>query len=236
MTAAGAYDIATEHAILVEASESGVLQAIPSAVLFGVLLGAIYGVFRMLAAGLGICDEDAAALGPRMYAALRRLRQFRLRSLRDGGCCDSGDTCEETAVTKRRIPARVGLLLLDLLYFLVCGVLGAVFLYWCNYGILRWYLVICGGIGFYAYNRTVGAAVIRFGMLAAAVLRAVLCTVWNHTLYYPMRAGLLVVQWLVRAVGRMAGACRMRKSRNKKQNREKTPSARSEQNALLWEK
>ena len=78
MTAA--YDIATEHAILAEASAAGNLRAVPAALLFGVLLGALYDLFCMLSSALGVREESPAE-GGRLRKWILALRQYRCRAL-----------------------------------------------------------------------------------------------------------------------------------------------------------
>ncbi len=181
---AGAYDIATEHAILAEASAAGSLRAIPAALLFGVFLGALYDLFCMISAMTGVREDPGSGCG-RLQPWLLRLRQYRCRALFVRGQTLSDG--QETASRKpRRIPAQVLQVMLDLLYFLICGVLGAVFLYWRNDGIMRWYLVLCGGIGFWGYSRSIGRVVLPVFMLCTAALRAGLCALYNGILYPPL--------------------------------------------------
>lgn len=182
---AGAYDIATEHAILAEASAAGRLQAIPAALLFGVMLGALYDLFRMISAALGL-REDPGSDGGKLRPWLLRLRQYRCRALGDGTLplSDAGQTAPRKP--RKRIPAQILQALLDLLYFLICGVLGSIFLYWQNDGILRWYLLLCGGIGFFAYSRSIGAVVMPVFLLCMAILRAGICMLYNKLLYLPL--------------------------------------------------
>ena len=188
----GTNEIATEHAILVEASAAGVLGAIPAALLFGVLLGAIYDIFRMISAALGLC-EDTGLHGGRIHVLLLRLRQYRCRPIR---CPKSDARCEtlrNTGRNQRRMPARVLQCLLDILYFLICGILGAIFLYWRNYGILRWYLILGGCMGFLAYRCSIGRVVLPMFRLAMALLRAAGCLIYNLILYVPLRIGYCVL-------------------------------------------
>ena len=184
MTAAGAYDISTEHAILVEASAAGIWQAIPAAVLFGVFLGVLYDGFRILSAVLGLC-EDVSGKG-RFHGILVRLRQYRCPPIRQR-LCKEADSQKLPDDKPRRIPAHMMQFVLDIFYFLLCGVLGAVFLYGCNYGILRWYLMVGGCIGFLAYSRSVSRMVMAVGMLIPAAARAFLCAVYRVVLYPPLR-------------------------------------------------
>ena len=148
MTAA--YEIATEHAILAEASAAGNLRALPAALLFGVLLGALYDLFRMLSSALGVREESPAD-GGRLRKWILWLRQYRCRALPRRKQAVDGDEDGRNKRSHHRLPARVVQAMLDILYFLLCGVLGAVFLYWRNSGILRWYLILGGAIGFFIY-------------------------------------------------------------------------------------
>ena len=183
MTAA-AYDIATEHAILAEASAAGNLQALPAALLFGVLLGALYDLFRMISSALGV-REDAGSDGGRLRKWILHLRQYRCRALPWRRLAVGGGE-NETGNQRHRIPARVVQAMLDILYFLICGVSGAVFLYWRNSGILRWYLILCGVLGFLAYSRSIGRFLLPVFLLCTALIRAGMCAWYNGILYYPL--------------------------------------------------
>lgn len=196
---AGTYDIATAHAILAEASAAGRLQAIPAALLFGVMLGALYDIFRMISASLGL-REDPGSDGGRLRPWLLRLRCCRCRPFPGRRSQAADRTATASAVRRRTAAAQILQAMLDILYFLVCGILGAVFLYWCNFGILRWYLILCGGIGFFAYSRSIGAVVLPICLLCMAALRAGICTLYNGILYLPLC-------WIIRlltALGRQA--------------------------------
>ncbi|MBQ7982304.1 MAG: spore cortex biosynthesis protein YabQ [Clostridia bacterium] len=195
--------IATEHAILVEASAAGEWQAIPEAVLFGILLGVLYDVFRILAASAGLPSAaDTPPDDSKRRHLTARLRALRCRRVTDGRAGTSGGT------PRRRVPGFVLQLLLDLLYFLLCGVLGAVFLYWRNDGILRWYLVLAGILGFSAYHATAGVLVMRLCGLVLALLYAARVVLWNTVLYPPLRMGYRLLVWLgrrFRAAGKRIG-------------------------------
>ena len=180
MTAA--YDIATEHAILAEASAAGNLRALPAALLFGVLLGALYDLFRMLSSALGVREESPAE-GGRLRKWILALRQYRCRTL-PGRSPSVGDIPKQRS--HHRLPARVVQAMLDILYFLLCGVLGAVFLYWQNSGILRWYLILGGAMGFFAYSRSLGRWMLPLFQLGISVIRAGMCALYNGILYYPV--------------------------------------------------
>ena len=165
---AGAYDIATEHAVLVEASAAGEWRTIPEAVIFGILLGVLYDIFRAAAAALGLRQS---AVGERSLTA--RLRRVRCRPIKSKAAVtdtDDGETCGSRR--RKGIPAQAIQFLLDILYFLLCGILGAVFLYWRSSGILRWYPVLGGLLGFWAYSRSVGVLMMRLTALAAACATA----------------------------------------------------------------
>ncbi len=180
MTAA--YDIATEHAILAEASAAGNLRALPAALLFGVLLGALYDLFCMIASALGV-REDSCSDGGRLRKWILVLRQYRCRMLPRRSPA-VGDIRKRRP--HHRLPARVVQAMLDILYFLICGVLGAVFLYWRNSGILRWYLILGGVIGFNAYSRSLGRWMLPLFQLGISVIRAGICALYNGILYYPV--------------------------------------------------
>ncbi|MBE6657065.1 MAG: hypothetical protein E7604_01335 [Ruminococcaceae bacterium] len=224
----GAYDIATEHAILAEASDAGAWSAVPQALLFGVFLGAVYSLFRIPAAMLGVC-EDGMHPDNRMGKWMLRLRQCRCRSVRNGQT-KAADR-HDTGRSSHPVPAQVMQCILDLLYFLVCGVLGAVFLYWRNDGILRWYLVLAGSIGFFAYSRTVGVLVMRTMALVLALVHAALCTLWNLTLYYLLRLGYLAGAALIH---RIAGGIRQLAARFHRKN--KTQTEQQKRNRTLWQR
>ena len=183
MTAA--YDIATEHAILAEASAAGNLRAVPAALLFGVLLGALYDLFCMLSSALGVREESPAE-GGRLRKWILALRQYRCRVLPRRKQAVGGDEDGRNKRSHRRLPARVVQAMLDILYFLLCGVLGAVFLYWQNSGILRWYLILGGAIGFFAYSRSLGRWMLPLFQLGISVIRAGMCALYNGILYYPV--------------------------------------------------
>ena len=183
MTAA--YDIATEHAILAEASAAGNLRAVPAALLFGVLLAAFYDLFRMLYFALGV-REDACSDGGRLRKWILALRQYRCRVLPRRKQAVGGDEDGRNKRSHHRLPARVVQAMLDILYFLLCGVLGAVFLYWQNSGILRWYLILGGAIGFFVYSRSLGRWMLPLFQLGISVIRAGMCALYNGILYYPV--------------------------------------------------
>lgn len=183
MTAA--YEIATEHAILAEASAAGNLRALPAALLFGVLLGALYDLFRMLSSALGVREESPAE-GGRLRKWILWLRQYRCRALPRRKQAVGGDEDGRNKRSHHRLPARVVQAMLDILYFLLCGVLGAVFLYWQNSGILRWYLILGGAIGFFAYSRSLGRWMLPLFQLGISVIRAGMCALYNGILYYPV--------------------------------------------------
>ena len=183
MTAA--YEIATEHAILAEASAAGNLRALPAALLFGVLLGALYDRFRMLSSALGVREESSAE-GGRLRKWILALRQYRCRVLPRRKQAVGGDEDGRNKRSHHRLPARVVQAMLDILYFLLCGVLGAVFLYWQNSGILRWYLILGGAIGFFAYSRSLGRWMLPLFQLGISVIRAGMCALYNGILYYPV--------------------------------------------------
>ena len=182
MMTAGAYDIATEHAILVEASAAGVWRALPEALLFGLLLGAVYDLFRIPAAVSEQKMENGSPdSGENTLTA--RLRRCRCRSVR-GVTAAEGEQTRPPAC--RRLSAQVSQFMLDMLFFLVCGVSGAVFLYWRNSGILRWYLILGGAIGFFAYSRSLGRWMLPLFQLGISVIRAGMCALYNGILYYPV--------------------------------------------------
>jgi hypothetical protein len=183
MTAA-AYDIATEHAILVEASTAGKWSAVPEAVLFGILLGLLYDLFAVAAMFMGLRCVDGAD-----GKLISRLRQCRRRSVRGKPALEQ----PHDAGHVHRIPTAVLQCILDILYFFICGILGAVFLYWRNEGIFRWYLMLCGVLGYWAYRHTAGVVVMRGAAFILSCTRALLCTLFNYTLYYPLRWGWLAL-------------------------------------------
>ena len=129
--------------------------------------------------------EDAPGNG-RIHGMIRRLRQYRCPPIRPQKSRGADGT--QTPVCRpRRIPAHAIQFVLDLAYFLLCGVLGAVFLYGCNYGILRWYLIVGGCIGFLAYSRSIGRFVLAVSMLILAAARAFFCAGYRAVLYHPLR-------------------------------------------------
>ncbi|MBR5871870.1 MAG: spore cortex biosynthesis protein YabQ [Clostridia bacterium] len=183
-----AYDIATEHAILVEASAAGEWRAVPEAILFGILLGMLYDLFRVIGTTMGSHPTGSHPAGLRRGTVGENGLTARLCRIR---CRPVRDTVTAAAPMRRGIcvSERVMQFLLDIFYFLLCGILGAVFLYWRNSGILRWYLILCGGLGFWAYTRTVGVLVMRLTAFVFACVHALLCTAFNRIVYYPLHIG-----------------------------------------------
>ncbi|MBQ7299582.1 MAG: spore cortex biosynthesis protein YabQ [Clostridia bacterium] len=142
---AGAFDLATAHAIMAEASAAGDVRAVPPALLFGVGLGLLYDITRW-------------------------------REMPDG----------------ERVPCRIraaAMLLGDVFFMLACGVLGAVFLYRYNCGILRWYLVLGWIVGYAAYRSSAGRLVRRGLSALRAWMHAVIRLLHRYLLSPVLRIG-----------------------------------------------
>ncbi|MBO5649347.1 MAG: spore cortex biosynthesis protein YabQ [Clostridia bacterium] len=202
-------DIATEHAVLVEASAAGDVRAVPAALVCGVCLGILYDLIR-----LGLCvlrvlpaAELPAGIGfP--HGAIRKLSAVRLRILPPADAADGA----------RRIGARAAHIVeffADVLYFLICGCIGAIFLYrFCN-GAVRWYAVVCALIGAALYRRLLRGCVLCVTALPILLLRAGAVTICNTVLCPPLR----LLMRAVRGIGRIlrkgkrraAAACTERK-------------------------
>lgn len=133
------YDIATEHAIMAEASDTGTLQSIPDAVLLGAVLVLLYDLLFAF---------TPSQKHPRSGSVVRFLS--------------------------------------DIVYFLVCGMIGAVFLYRANEGILRWYLIVSGILGAYLYRRTLGIPVTALRRLLTSALHASAVFLWRRLLFPPL--------------------------------------------------
>ena len=124
--------------------------------------------------------------GGRLRKWILALRQYRCRVLPRRKQAVGGGEDGRNKRSHHRLPARVVQAMLDILYFLLCGVLGAVFLYWQNSGILRWYLILGGAIGFFAYSRSLGRWMLPLFQLGISVIRAGMCALYNGILYYPV--------------------------------------------------
>ena len=146
------FDIATEHAILAGASDTGVLWSIPDALILGMILALIYDLFF-------------AQIGHPVH----------LRG------------------------AFVGRFLADIFYFLVCGVIGAVFLYRANDGILRWYLIVAGILGVYGYRLTLGVPLNAVRRWILSAVRTLAGLLWRTLLFSPLRC--------LGRIGKRIGAC-----------------------------
>lgn len=178
----GFYDIATGHAILAEASDTGVLRAIPDAFVLGMVLALLYDLF---------------------FAHIYSPKHLRC--------------------------AFVVRFLADLFYFSVCGVIGAVFLYRANDGILRWYLIAAGIVGAYGYRRTLGVPLRALQRRVLSAVRATGGLLWNYLLYPPLhillRGGRRICSWIRRGIRRMFGHWPVRRRKHKKQRGRTPPSA-----------
>ena len=159
--------------LLVEASAAGRASVIPEALLFGILLGLIYDVFRVLRTALGL----RAVSGGGQSGFTLRLRAVQRRRL-------IKEHRERSKKTRGHGAGAVVLFFLDILYALLCGIGTAVFLYWRNDGMVRWYLLLSVLCGFYAYYRTCGVLVMHAASALTALLRAADIWIYNHSAYY----------------------------------------------------
>lgn len=196
--------------ILVEASAAGDPEALLQSFCFGVFLGAFYDLFRVVRVAIG--------LHPQMRAGkwTERLRSLSFRSL--GRLCGQSQNGREddrqtprrwqtvlSAVRRsfRRLPDAGwwASLLLDLLFAILSAMFGAVFVYAANSGVLRWYILLLTGTGFFLYYRTVGTLVMRAAVFLFSVVQAVAVVLFNRILYYPCK-GMLCLCCRVRSVKR----------------------------------
>ena len=161
--------------MLVEASVVGRASAIPEAFLFGILLGMLYDVFRILRTALGLRNTGKTGNDRLSAWTERRRKETRKRILPER---------EKSYEQRKKHSGDMILFVLDLLFSLLCGVGMAVFLYWRSDGIVRWYLLLSVLAGFSACYFTVGVCVMRVSDAVTAGLRALCIRIYDHTLYY----------------------------------------------------
>lgn len=202
----------------VEASFVGRASAIPEALLFGILLGVLYDVFRVLRTALGLKTVNGSS---RLSAWTARRRAERRKRILPAP--------EDARPQKRGV--RCGgavLFLLDLLFSLLCGVGCAVFFYWRSDGMVRWYLLLSILLGFAAYYRTVGVLVMLAADAVTAALRSCVIRLYNGTLYYVLWLLYRLAVMLLRVI--RAGAERIK--RRLRHSAEKRAERKAEKRSL----
>ncbi len=127
-----------------EVSVLAQLRSVVAAVGFGIFLGLLYDVGRILFVFFG---WEGSGQVPTC------LRHFSFPLL------SAGTLCRETKKGTRRV-RNAAIFLRDVGFMLVVGILFSVFVYWQNDGIFRWYLLFGTGLGFAAYAATIGRLVL----------------------------------------------------------------------------
>ncbi|MBQ3066080.1 MAG: spore cortex biosynthesis protein YabQ [Clostridia bacterium] len=206
--------------ILVEASAAGEPAVLLWSLCFGVFLGVFYDLFRVVRTVLGLHRELTVG------AWTKRLRSVSFRSVlcsRDVTERDDGKQRDSRwRKTLRSVLERIGdklpgprwwlLLVLDLLFFGLSAIFAAVFVYAANAGVLRWYILLLTGIGFFVYYRTAGYLVMRITVFLLATVHALCAVFFNCTLYYPCKG---LVYLFCRVKHGVRPVCRQRKMKRK---------------------
>ena len=202
----------------VEASFAGRASAIPEALLFGILLGVLYDIFRVLRTALGLKTVRGSSRLSAWTARRRAEHRKRIfpkpesaRSHTNGVRCGG-------AV----------LFLLDLLFSLLCGVGCAVFFYWRSDGMVRWYLLLSIALGFTAYYRTVGVLVMLAADAVTSAVRSCFIRLYNGTLYYVF----LLLYRLAAGLVRVTRAASERIKRRMRHSAEKRAERKAEKRSL----
>ncbi len=117
------------------------LRASLYAVILGILFGAAYDVIRISRVFLGVSTYGEKARFNRIYNnTFKDMLDFKRISILDGVFVFTG----------------------DLIYSLFVTVSFVLFLFAFNYGIFRWFILVCSVLGFFAYYFTVGKLIIYF--------------------------------------------------------------------------
>ncbi len=149
----------------------------------GVSFGVLYDIFRISRAFLGVSygGKSAAYLYEKEYPLIGRL-EIRKGKLKDGFIF-------------------VAVMLGDILYFILCGLIFAVFIYYTNDGIFRFGALAAVLVGFLAYYMTFGRLIIAFAEIICIFLK-IITKIFLFAIAFPFK---IMYNILIKLYNRLFG-------------------------------
>lgn len=149
-------------------SMSALAAMILYAFFLGVAFGVLYDVFRISRAFLGVSygGKSAAYLYEKEYPLIGKLEN-------------------KQGKLKRGI-LLTAVIFGDLIYFTICGLIFAIFIYYANDGIFRIGALMAVGGGFFAYYITVGRLIIAFAEIICIFLK-IITKIFLFAIAFPLK-------------------------------------------------
>ena len=171
-----------------EISMSQQLSAIIISLITGVILGAIYDVVRIIRCILGVKYTE---IRPKISLFKNKPK----KSLRISGLTES-----------------LIIHITDVLFFIVCGIIIAITVYFSNSGRVRWFIYFFCVLGFLAYYFTVGKIVIKLSGTITEILKTAVYS-FVYLLFYPFFPIVSIIKGVTH---KMIEGCKVRRINEKK--------------------
>lgn len=144
-----------------EISMSQQLSTIIISLITGAFLGVIYDTVRFIRCALGIkyCNNS-------FKCSIKTIK-----------------TKEKTRLTG--LKENIIIHITDILFFIICGIVIAILVYYSNNGRVRWFIYFFSAIGFLIYYLTIGKIIIRLSGVITEVLKSIVYYTF-YLIVYPL--------------------------------------------------